>query len=457
MRAFQPATFGVGLLLAGLILVAAPAHADTVKLTNGDVITGTVKKLADGSLIVKTEYAGEISIESEFIAAVQTDQPFTVRWDDGSEKVGRLTITADGRIDVVGGSTPTDTTAAEPAEGAHVVSAEAVPSEAAQPAADAVVAAPEAPEKESVPAEIAAEADAVEEDASRALAAVEPTEAPSQEYEEAERAAAEATAAAIEYAEEHGEGPVAAESDAVDMAKVYSLKPILPYYRYEGSFNVGFNAARGNTDTTDTHIDGKIVPSFGRNTIAFGGELNRSEANGVTNKSNWTIRAEYDREFGVRRRWYGNVFNTYENDELANLNLRVTAGAGVGYKFFNERPTLLRISLGPAYVNEDWRIETDRTFLGLRWNLNFERDLWTEDFTFYHSDTMTFGLSETQYVLRTTTGLKLKLIADFAISAEFKYDYNAEPPPETLKSDQYYILKIGYDFRGDENDWFPQW
>ncbi len=456
MRALQPAALGVGFLLAGVTLVAAPAHADMVKLTNGDVITGTVKKLADGNLVVKTEYAGEVSIESKFITAVQTDEPFTVRWDDGSEKVGRLTITADGQIDVVGGSTPAETAAAGPTEGAQVVSAETAPPEATKPAAEAVVAAPQAG-KDSTTDEIAAEADALEEDVSKALAEVEPTEAPSQEYEEAELAAAEATAAAIEYADERGEGPVAAESGAVDMAKVYSMKPILPYYRYEGSFNVGFNAARGNTDTTDTHIDGKIVPSFGRNTIALGGELNRSEANGVTNKSNWTIRAEYDREFGVRRRWYGSVFNTYENDELANLNLRVTAGAGVGYKFFNERPTLLRISLGPAYVNEDWRIETDRTFLGLRWNLNFEQDLWTEDFTFYHSDTMTFGLSETQYVLRTTTGLKLQLIADFAISAEFKYDYNAAPPPDTLKSDQYYILKIGYDFRGDENDWFPQW
>ena len=455
MRALASAALGVGILLAVVGSTAAPAHADMVKLTNGDVIRGTVKKLLDGNLVVKTEYAGEISIEAQYIEAVETEKPFTVRWDDGSEKVGRLTITADGQIDVVSGSEPTDSAQGEPAEDAHVVSAEAVRPETPAPA-EAVAAAPEPP-AESVAGEVTAETRALEADASEVLAEVEPEQAPTEEYEEAEIAAAEATAAAIEYAEEHGEGPVAAESGAVDMAKVQSMKPILPYYRYEGSFNIGFNAARGNTDTTDTHIDGKIVPSFGRNTIAFGGELNRSEASGVTNKSNWTIRAEYDREFGVRRRWYGSLFNTYENDELANLNLRVTAGAGIGYKFFNERPTLLRISLGPAYVNEDWRIDSDRTFLGLRWNLNFEQDLWTEDFTFYHSDTMTFGLSETQYVLRTTTGLKLDLIADFAISAEFKYDYNAEPPPGTLKSDQYYILKLGYDFGGDENDWFPQW
>lgn len=434
----------LGWLLAVLVIcLAGPlvpkAAADTVKLSNGDVVTGTVKKVTDGNLIIKTEYAGEIKIEAKYVVGVTTEKPFTVRWNDGSEKVGRLLITSHDQIDVVDSATPLPETqqAAAPAEEAPAETAQAEP--------------------ETVTADVDEAIADIDDEADQLLAEAEPADAPTEELTDAKIAAAEATAAAKEYAAEKGEGPVAAEEGKVNMSDVAWIKPIAPYYRYEGSFNVGFNAARGNTDTTDAHIDGRIVPSFGRNTIAFGGEYNKSEAEGVVNKSNWTIRAEYDRDFGVRRRWYATLFNTYENDELADLNLRVTAGAGVGYRFFTERPTLLRISLGPAYVSEDYAAQADRQFLGLRWNLNFEQDLWTEDLTFYHSDTMTLGLSEKQYVLRTTTGIKMKLIADFTLSAEFKYDYNAEPPPDTLKTDTYYILKIGYDFRGDENDWFPQW
>lgn len=100
---------------------------------------------------------------------------------------------------------------------------------------------------------------------------------------------------------------------------------------------------------------------------------------------------------------------------------------------------------------------SDRTFLGIRRNLSFEQDLWTEDLTFYHRDTMTFGVSEKQFILLTTTGLKVGLFANLSLSAEVKYNYNAEPPASTRKSDSYYILKLGYDFTGDENDWWQGW
>lgn len=441
--------------LLGLLLLTIPARADTVRLNNGDVITGTVKKLSGGKLVIKTEYADEISIGAEHISGVSTEEPFTVRWDDGSEKVGRLAIQSGGHIAVVDTATPVDPEAPATDPAATVSKpTKVVDAPTEVPSTPTEVAAPAAPTKESDLEQGVAD---VEADADAVLADMEPPGEPAEEYLDAKRAAQDATAAAAEYAAEQGEGPVAAESGTVNMAKVDWIKPIQPYYRYEGNFNVGINAARGNTDTTDIHIDGKIVPSFGRNTIALGGEYNKSEADGIVNKSNWTIRAEYDRDFGVHRRWYSSLFNTYENDELANLKLRVTAGAGVGYRFFNQRPTLLRISLGPAYVNEDFRDALDRTFLGLRWNLDFEQDLWSEDLVLYHADTMTFGLSEKQYVLKTTTGIRMDLIADFSVAAEFKYNYNGEPPPNTLKSDQYYIFKIGYAFSGDETDWFPQW
>ncbi|MDG2308545.1 MAG: DUF481 domain-containing protein [Candidatus Binatia bacterium] len=439
------------ILICGLALLGSPwpAHADTVKLANGDVITGKVKKLAEGKLVIKTDYAGELSIDTKHIVAVDTEAPFTVRWDDGSEKVGRL-AESEGKTDIVATDAPPPT---------DEIVADTPKTDPTKLAADAPTTdSTEVATENAAPTELTQDADAAEAEAETVLAELEPTDAPDEELTEAKEAASASTAAATEYALEKGlPTPVASEVGEVNMAKVDWIKPIKPYYRYEGSFNVGLNAARGNTDTTDVHIDGKIAPSFGRNTIAIGGDYNKSEADGVVNKSNWTIQAEYDREFGVRRRWFGTVFNTYQNDELADLNLRITAGAGVGYKFFNQRPTLLKISLGPAYVNEDFATDLDRTFLGLRWALNFEQDLWSEDFLLYHNDTMTFGVSQTQFVLKTATGVKMKLIADFTIAAELRYDYNAEPPPDTLKTDTYYILKIGYDFRGDETDWFPQW
>lgn len=441
---FRIRAFVVALSLFGSALaLPVSAAADTVRLDNGDVLSGTILGLNDGTLVLKTDYAGEISIEEEHIVGIESAEPFTVRWDDGSERVGRLTDTTGGETEV---SPPLSPAAEAPAEPAKPVQAPAEP-----PATTVVAEAEDAAED----AEDAAED--VEKKAAAVLAEAKPTEEKADELVDARELAADATLAAREHAAEEGKPGVAADAGVVNLSEVAWIRPLEPYYRYEGSFNVGFNAARGNANTTDVHIDGKIVPSFGRNTIAIGGDLNRSEADGQTNQSNWTVRAEYSRDFGVQRRWYANVFNSYENNDLGDLNLRVTAGAGVGYRFFNERPTLLSISLGPGYVNENYRTEGDRTFLGLVWNLSFERDLWGEDLVFYHTDTLTFGLTEDQLVARTATGLKVALIADLTASAELRYDHQKAPPPGAVKDDWYYILKIGYEFGGDENDWFPQW
>lgn len=404
-------------------LCVSDASADTVTLVGGDQLTGTVKRLADGKVVFKTDWASdEIKIKVDKIEGISTEKPFTVRWDDGSEKVGRLTVTGDGKIGVVFAQ-PTSTAA-------QVVSAEAVEKSADDPL------------------------EKLEDEADVVLAEAEPKGAPATEILDAEKAAKAATLAAKKYAAAEGRSTVASEDGVVNLSDVAWIRPIERYYRYEGNFNLGINMARGNANTTNVHIDGMISPSFGRNTVVVSGQLDRGKADGQLNRSNWNIGAQYNRDFGVRRRWYGTVVNTYENNELADLNLRVTAGAGVGYKFFDQRPTLLKISISPVYVNENFQTAPNRSYFAARWALDFEQDLWSEDVTFYHRDTMTFGITESQYVLRTTTGITFDLISDLTASIEVQYDYLAEPPPDAVPDDQRYMFKIGYKFRGDESDWW---
>jgi len=453
----DPAARALALCVA--IAWAAPAAADTVRLSNGDVLTGTVKRFTDGKPVLKTEYSpDEIRIDGTHIVGITTEEPFTVHWEDGSEKVGRLTITGDGAIGVVSGP-PTPSAAEVVAAEVSDRAAHGEVEDRPEPQrADAGL--PAIPSTERAEAGLPAIPNT--ERAEAGLPAIPSTERaeaglpaiPSTERAEAEAAAAAATREAARAAATQGTTPVAAVAGRIQMDELDWIRPIQPYYRYDGRFNLGINLARGNADTTEIHLDGQISPSLGRNTIVLKGRLDRSQASGVTNQSSWRVGAQYDREFGARRRWYAAVFNTYQNNELSDLNLRINAGAGVGYKFLTERPTLLKISVGPAYVNEDFSTAADRTFLGGRWALDFEQDLWTEDLRFYHTDTVTVGLTETQYVVTTVTGIRIALIADLTASAELQVDYLAEPPPDARKLDSRYIFKIGYEFRGDETDWW---
>jgi len=76
------------ILLFGLALPAA--RADVVTLTDGSRLIGTVERLADGKIILVTEFAGTLEIEQDKIASIETDQPINVGMDSGDRLVGRI-------------------------------------------------------------------------------------------------------------------------------------------------------------------------------------------------------------------------------------------------------------------------------------------------------------------------------------------------------------------------------
>jgi len=90
----------VALAVAG---AAAHAQADTVALRNGDRITGEVVRKEDGTLLVRTSYAGELRIRWQDVASVITDKPVRILQDDGAAFEARM---LDGAKVIVSGTGP---------------------------------------------------------------------------------------------------------------------------------------------------------------------------------------------------------------------------------------------------------------------------------------------------------------------------------------------------------------
>ena len=84
-----------------LLLLGGTALADTVRMKNGDVLTGSVVRLDDKGLVLDTDYADEITIDPEDIDSMVTEEEFVVRWEDGSERVGRIEVSDQGTNQVV--------------------------------------------------------------------------------------------------------------------------------------------------------------------------------------------------------------------------------------------------------------------------------------------------------------------------------------------------------------------
>lgn len=67
------------------LLITGHALADTVQLKNGDRISGTIVLLDSGRLLLKTAYAGTLSLDVKQVASVDTDQPLLARQHRGDD------------------------------------------------------------------------------------------------------------------------------------------------------------------------------------------------------------------------------------------------------------------------------------------------------------------------------------------------------------------------------------
>jgi putative salt-induced outer membrane protein YdiY len=88
-------------LLATLSVFAfcSALFADQVVLKNGDRLTGTITKSDDKTLLIKTEFAGDVTVQWPAIQEISSTQPLHVSLANGKTVAGPVT-TADGSLAV---------------------------------------------------------------------------------------------------------------------------------------------------------------------------------------------------------------------------------------------------------------------------------------------------------------------------------------------------------------------
>jgi putative salt-induced outer membrane protein YdiY len=90
------------IVLCVLVWHAAMAWADEVTLKNGDRLTGEIVKMSDGTLVLKTPYAGEVKIEWTEVQGITSNAPVKVQTLDDSVLQGIVTSPAGDQIVVTG-------------------------------------------------------------------------------------------------------------------------------------------------------------------------------------------------------------------------------------------------------------------------------------------------------------------------------------------------------------------
>ena len=94
------------LVLLSLFAVSSQLFADQIVLKNGDRLTGTITKSDGDTLLIKTDLAGDVTVQWPAVQGITSTQPLHVATKDGKTVVGAVTTT-DGTLAV---STPANGT-----------------------------------------------------------------------------------------------------------------------------------------------------------------------------------------------------------------------------------------------------------------------------------------------------------------------------------------------------------
>jgi len=100
------------IFLLFLMMDTREVCADKVVLENGDTLTGTVVKVLDGKLTLKTDYSAPIEIQVSKIKQIFTDNPVEVHLSSGEVLKGKIETNEDGQL-VVGKSGERETTSVD--------------------------------------------------------------------------------------------------------------------------------------------------------------------------------------------------------------------------------------------------------------------------------------------------------------------------------------------------------
>ncbi len=240
-------------------------------------------------------------------------------------------------------------------------------------------------------------------------------------------------------------GETAATRNKITLDQVEAINPpVQPDFTITGQANFGAVFERGNTDEDNLHLDAESIFRWpdDRVTVSFDGDFENT--NDETTKQEFDLIGNYDHF--LNEKLYLNSGLSFEHDEFADLDLRTTLSAGVGYQFFDDDRTFLSIQGGPAYVWENFDVADDQEYLAGLWALRYSYFLYPEwKLQFFHNHRITQSLeSFSDYIFKSKTGLRVPVFDNFQTTIRFDFDRDNSPGAGADKNDYKYLLTAGY-------------
>jgi putative salt-induced outer membrane protein len=138
---------------------------------------------------------------------------------------------------------------------------------------------------------------------------------------------------------------------------------------WAGYVDFGASLARGNADTTTltTTVKAARATRTDRTSAYFNQIYSSATADGVSSPTAQATRGGWAYDRNIHPRVFLNLFNDYENNRFADLDLRVTVGGGLGYHTIKTERTRLDLLGGGNYAYEKFSTPETRNSGEIYW------------------------------------------------------------------------------------------
>ena len=241
---------------------------------------------------------------------------------------------------------------------------------------------------------------------------------------------------------------VAATVMSVQAEEAVPAAEAAPAPEWKGEGELGYVAARGNTDTETvssklkmTYATGNWSHELGLATLQSTSEdPDTGEEEETADRFQFTGQSNY--AFSARSYAFGAV--RYEEDEYSGYDHQTTVAAGYGYHFLTEDTHKLSAEIGAGQRRSelvDTGEKETETIARLRvthgWQFT-ETSKWTNDLLVEAGDENTFS----EFV----TGLKVDINSAFAVKIAHAIRQNSEVPPDREKTDTLTTVNLVFGF-----------
>jgi putative salt-induced outer membrane protein len=214
---------------------------------------------------------------------------------------------------------------------------------------------------------------------------------------------------------------------------------------WDASLSLGASVTRGNSKTLLLSSSFQGAKKWDKNEVGLGADAVYGEDDGIKNAAALHGFGQYNRL--LTERLFGLVRLDGLRDEIADIDYRIAASAGLGYYFIKNKETSLRAEAGPGYIYEQQGGGGDsRSYMTLRLAERLDQKL-TETAKLWESVEYLPQVDRFEnYILNAEIGVETAMSKTLSLQAVLQDSYHSEPAPGREENDLKLIAALKYKF-----------